>query len=327
MNSKEDVTNIGLLRSVLSKKSKPILIFLIIFIILSYGFVMLSQSREKEEIERKFESYEEKLRQLRKEKEVLVNQMLQQHEAHEKEIKKLKRKLHSYIDKPIIYTYFDYLDAMNEEEKLLELWAESWEYYGWKPVVLDRTVAESHPRFKEWAQKFSQYPSINPKEYELACYYRWIAMAVVDGGFMSDIDVMNYGFRPPSHIAPNFTLHQGHIPSLVSASKEEYERIVNALATFNVNSAIYDYDPNRAHISDMYIFKKLLKQVPPKILSDKFLFKRDKVLSHWSHEIVGGGGLFRINMIPHLRKHPAWSYREGPTYTEEIQEELKKRDL
>lgn len=254
-------------------------------------------------------------------------QMQKQYESHENDIKKLRRRLYRYEKRPIIYTYFDYLEAMNDEEKLLELWAESWEYYGWKPVVLDRTVAESHPRFQEWVQKFYQYPSVNLKEYEMACYYRWIAMAVVGGGFMSDIDVMNYGFRPPSQMAPNFTLHQDHIPSLVSASQEEYERIINALATFDVNSSKYDHDPKRAYISDMYIFKKLLKQVPPKILSDNFLFKRDKVLSHWSHKAVGGGGLRRFNIIPHLRKHPAWSYREGPTYTEEIKEQLKKRNL
>jgi hypothetical protein len=243
----------------------------------------------------------------------------------EERIKKLNRMWDRYGERPKIYTYFDYVEAMREEEHLLELWAESWWYYGWRPVVLDRSMAERHLEFQKWNQTFSRYPSINRKEYEMACYHRWIAMAVVGDGFLSDMDVINYGFKPPSQIPSNFTLYQGFIPALASASKQEYERIVNELASIDVNSSTILLD-GRPHLSDMYIFKKLLNKNPPSILSNCSLFSGEKLLEHWSHN-VAGEGLNRAKIIPHIRKHPAWSYREGPTYTEEIKELLKQKNL
>jgi hypothetical protein len=306
------------------------------FFILSYGYVILLNMNDKEQFKKQFEEIEEKLsrfnvskrlesenqvRQLEKQ----IDRIRQQQKAQEERIKKLNRMWNRYGERPKIYTYFEYVEAMREEEHLLELWAESWWYYGWRPVVLDRSMAERHLEFQKWNQTFSRYPSINRKEYEMACYHRWIAMAVVGDGFLSDMDVINYGFKPPSQIPSNFTLYQGFIPALASASKQEYERIVNELASIDVNSSTILLD-GRPHLSDMYIFKKLLNKNPPSILSNCSLFSGEKLLEHWSHN-VAGGGLNRAKIIPHIRKHPAWSYREGPTYTEEIKQLLKQKNL
>jgi len=320
----------------LPQRRKLILIFLMFFFILSYGYVILLNMNDKEQFKKQFEEIEEKLsrfnvskrlesenqvRQLEKQ----IDRIRQQQKAQEERIKKLNRMWNRYGERPKIYTYFEYVEAMREEEHLLELWAESWWYYGWRPVVLDRSMAERHLEFQKWNQTFSRYPSINRKEYEMACYHRWIAMAVVGDGFLSDMDVINYGFKPPSQIPSNFTLYQGFIPALASASKQEYERIVNELASIDVNSSTILLD-GRPHLSDMYIFKKLLNKNPPSILSNCSLFSGEKLLEHWSHN-VAGGGLNRAKIIPHIRKHPAWSYREGPTYTEEIKQLLKQKNL
>ena len=56
--------------------------------------------------------------------------------------------------------------------------------------------AERHPLFREFDERTKLLPTVNPGDYELACYRRWLAVARAGGGFMSDYDVVNYGFKP-----------------------------------------------------------------------------------------------------------------------------------
>jgi hypothetical protein len=93
-----------------------------------------------------------------------------------------------------LYTY--YVDcpahAGRGEVELVELWQKNWNSIGVETSVLNLSHAKDHPYFKEFDKAVSVLPSVNSKEYELACFHRWLALACVGGGFMSDYDV----FKP-----------------------------------------------------------------------------------------------------------------------------------
>jgi hypothetical protein len=93
----------------------------------------------------------------------------------------------------VLYTYHEsvpdlapYYDA----DELLRLWTQAWSRVGWQPVVLTRLDAEKHPSWPDYSAAVHQLPTLNARSYEDANYHRWLAMAVVGGGFMSDPDVL-----------------------------------------------------------------------------------------------------------------------------------------
>ena len=75
-------------------------------------------------------------------------------------------------------------------------------------------------------------PQINAKEYEVACFVRHLAMAAIGGGWMSDYDVVPLALPACAPLSNGgaFTTHQGFVPSLVSASAEEYLRVTRLMA-------------------------------------------------------------------------------------------------
>lgn len=151
-----------------------------------------------------------------------------------------------------IYTYHEYVPELPTANGLLPIWEESWRKNGWEPVILDRSHAEQHPNYKEFLEKYKSLPTVNASGYELACYLRWLAMAVVGGGWMSDSDVMSYGFRP--HAAPeNMTIwsHGGSIcPCLVSGSSEQYTHAASVFAAWQGQTNLENGQP---HASDQNI--------------------------------------------------------------------------
>lgn len=96
------------------------------------------------------------------------------------------------------YAYFQGTKtALDEQLALLNRWGELWESSGWEPMIITELDAAKHPRFAEWKAAFEKIPTINPKEYEMACWLRWIAMAALPGNdpsLMTDYDVIPNGF-------------------------------------------------------------------------------------------------------------------------------------
>merc|ERR1712176_164413 len=69
--------------------------------------------------------------------------------------------------------------------------------------------------------------------YDAMCWYRWLAMAVVGGGWMSDYDTMptNFPMDEAIHL-PNggkFTSFESHVPCLLSGSEDEWNRVSKLL--------------------------------------------------------------------------------------------------
>ena len=116
-------------------------------------------------------------------------------------------------DRCIVYTYFDEVEGMDDQNEIIESWAKTWSEAGWKPVIIGEVHARRHPRYDEFRARFAAMPTPNPSEYELACYLRHVAMAVVGGGYLADYDTLNVNVPPPPQCGylPNggaLTVHQ-----------------------------------------------------------------------------------------------------------------------
>ena len=158
-------------------------------------------------------------------------------------------------NRPTIHTFFHKIDpnkkgtGMSEksDDALIAAWKEEWRAAGWNPVVLTLEDAKKHPRYDEFAKTLERVPLMGKGGkglnilYNQLCYYRWMAMAAVGGGWMSDYDVFPLG--PVSDhdlntawnkdFLPNdgtFTVHSvvpgskgSGIPCLMSGNQKQWE--------------------------------------------------------------------------------------------------------
>ncbi len=53
---------------------------------------------------------------------------------------------------------------------------------GWKPQILAERDARGHPQFEKYFNHFKALPSVNPNDYEVSCYIRWLALQQAGGG-------------------------------------------------------------------------------------------------------------------------------------------------
>ena len=131
-----------------------------------------------------------------------------------------------------VFTYYSPCAGLPPQGGVLERWMDSWSGAGFEPVVLDRSHAERHPRYAELLPVFKSYPTVNPAEYELACYLRWLALDAVGGGLMSDYDVMNVALYPSDIGRAEVLFHeQRRVPCLVQATDSGAGGIVSHLLT------------------------------------------------------------------------------------------------
>ena len=135
---------------------------------------------------------------------------------------------------PVMHTFFEDVPMWTAEEILenkqqLEEWKRAWEKKGWKTRVLSSEDIDS----KKFNVKLlmQDIPLGTNKIYDYNCYIRHFAMASVGGGWMSDYDVIPLKLTP--RVLPNgglFTIHEHAVPSLVSGSQKEWERVARAIS-------------------------------------------------------------------------------------------------
>ena len=133
--------------------------------------------------------------------------------------------------RPIMYTFYTHIDNRNEtgmsndaNQRLIEAWKEEWNRHGCDTQVLGLETAQQHSDFRRYN---SVLDTLEITTYERYCFLRYLAMAVVSGGWMCDYDT--FPLHPHDGVIPNdgkFTVHEysknGGVPSLVSGSKEEH---------------------------------------------------------------------------------------------------------
>lgn len=229
--------------------------------------------------------------------------------------------------KPIMYTFYNKIDAEDKhtgmtddaDERLLQAWEEEWNEAGWETHVLDLNDARSHPRFEEFEEKLRgiHLNGMNTV-YNQFCYYRWLAMAAVGGGFMSDFDVFPMNTTPEDFKDGAFSIYEatshdsnnGGIPCLMSGSDSEWERMAFNVVQNGVEHVDKDF------WSDMYASIDIYQKHPEaynlysRIADDQLSVQEwnpdlckhaeDRFAVHFSHNAMHKLGDFDINTRPQV---------------------------
>ena len=142
------------------------------------------------------------------------------------------------VDRCVMYTYYgkglEVKDALQ-----VEAWRASWKNAGWKPVVLDERHARIHPRYAALKQKYRSLPLGDTPSRRLEAEHsllRYLALAAVGGGYMTEPDVFNVNVPPPPKCdwTPNggqFTTHDVFIPAMVTCDAASCAHVAEAFAT------------------------------------------------------------------------------------------------
>jgi hypothetical protein len=158
--------------------------------------------------------------------------------------------------RPNIFTFFSPLPldsrgirgtgmSPSEDDQLLRTWETEWRNAGWNPIVLNLTHAQKNARYDEVvrALEYLPFPSESGKRYNALCFLRWLAMAHMGSGWMADYDTFPlHDFRADGFVLPNdgrLTVWDNVVPSLVSGSQMEYQRMALAMVK-NLESHLTD---------------------------------------------------------------------------------------
>ncbi|GFH61659.1 hypothetical protein CTEN210_18135 [Chaetoceros tenuissimus] len=134
--------------------------------------------------------------------------------------------------RPIIYTFFSPLHERDRHDNMVDLWKKEWELAGFDPRILTIEDAKKNPYFETMKAEVEQV--FKTDVYNAYCFYRYLAMATV-GGIMSDYDTMPVYFPIEEAMSDTlvndgkFTSFEAHVPSLISASKEEWQHVAELL--------------------------------------------------------------------------------------------------
>ena len=135
-------------------------------------------------------------------------------------------------ERPIMNTFFEPVDD-NHDHLLAQLvvWTKAWEDAGWETKVLTLQDAKRHAFFNRYKKSFDKTNQVD--DYNRMGFYRWLAMSVSGGGWMSDYDTMPLYSNPSDSLTlPNdgqFTSYQRHVPSLLAGDNGEWERMARKM--------------------------------------------------------------------------------------------------
>lgn len=160
-----------------------------------------------------------------------------------------------------VFTYYAPIPfiASGEQRQMLNLWSSSWSAQGWEPVVLGPEDLTWHPLSEKILRTLRALPTVNSKDYELACWARWLAMSG-HGGLMTDYDVLNYGF-----VAADVPKNESDLvsvlcdnnpcPCVVNGLAQQYENTLKLFLDYELQPTDVERG-NQPHISDQNVIQK-----------------------------------------------------------------------
>lgn len=174
------------------------------------------------------------------------------------------------------------------DDRLLTAWKETWYAAGWEPRVISLEDAKQHPEYAHFDEMWSR-EGMPFGFYDKLCFMRWVAMAAVGGGWMSDYDTFPL-MRSPTVMTKNggrlpndgaFTLYDkvglaGGVPSLASGSQAEYERMSHMLLENTL-----EFGVKEKFWTDMYAFIDIAKRDRESYLVQNHVMKGRNAFTMW----------------------------------------------
>ena len=170
-----------------------------------------------------------------------------------------------------IYTFFEPVQQLASQHADLRVDAwKAWYYSrGWQPVVLSLASAMTLPHASDYQAAFEALPTVNPKQYELNCYLRWMAAAQRPGGGlfldydifdMTTPDTASYPELAGSCSYGALTTYANHRPMITHGNASQLLAWVQYMASYQLKPT--DRVGERPHISDMQIARRIDPAMP-----------------------------------------------------------------
>jgi hypothetical protein len=165
-----------------------------------------------------------------------------------------------------IYAFYEPIDGYDHDDQksLINIWKKSWSYYGWNPIVYGIKECQSCEGYDEYYKLCESYPTINPKQYEMLCFLRWLYMSEV-GGWYADLDMINYGFYPLECGDKIVTTTPVLNCSAIHMPKNKYKDLISIIKSLksdgNTFWDYYDINIKVPHLSDTYVLSEYSKNI------------------------------------------------------------------
>ena len=151
--------------------------------------------------------------------------------------------------------YYNHFGFDSPPNSIFERWIDSFSKNGFEPVILNESDAREHPLFDKVNELISKLPTVNNPEYERACWLRWLAYRQLAPAFFTDIDVINYGFKPDDVQTqlPMYSHYTYASPAAVYATGDAIDSFID-----NFSKARFWINPVNGvdHVSDMIAFHR-----------------------------------------------------------------------
>lgn len=206
-----------------------------------------------------------------------------------------------------VFTYYEPTPLLGQEY-LLACWQDSWRAKGWNPCVLGADDARRHPLFQAYNKAIKSFPTVNAREYEEACWRRWLAYSVasdehVESIVATDYDVINRdlicgpGVRP-AVLGRTLGLHENPTAACVG-SKRSFDAFV-MLALRSAERGIVRVD-GRMHVSDMTLSHAVPELWDWKLITEEWWADAAAPLLHVSAHAVERAGTSKSEVMARWR--------------------------
>ena len=165
-------------------------------------------------------------------------------------------------EKPLMHTFYEPNGSccgmtLEGHLNLVKAWEESWQARGWDTKVLTKADAMTHPDFEKNEELLK---SFRVGEYNRRCFWRWMAMAMVGGGWMTDYDTFPISLDAEKGLEiskePGFKSYSRHVPNVIHAPAEAWDRVLESMLKTLPDDPSKPPDYDMPKVTDMLALKK-----------------------------------------------------------------------